>query len=262
MKGRKLSDLSYNIKCGNSLIDDPKIAGEKAFDWNTEFKEIMGKGGFDVVIGNPPYVLCQPSNTKKEILDYYKTYDVASYKIDLFHLFYEKSLQILKKNGKLGFITPNTFMTNKYIQSLRTFILNNYQIKNIVLFDNGVFNDASVDVSTIILQKGKSVSEKIAISKMNNLGKVFAINTKRQTDWLNNKSHIFNIKDEFYFNSKNCVALKNIANTYFGIQPYDRKSSISKNKSTVNHKEIIDGADIFPFSLLFLINILITKKLT
>ena len=55
-KGRKLSDLNHNIKCGNSLIDDPEIAGEKAFDWKKEFPEIMKAGGFDVVIGNPPYV--------------------------------------------------------------------------------------------------------------------------------------------------------------------------------------------------------------
>ena len=53
---RKLNDLSNNIKCGNSLIDDPEIAGEKAFNWEKEFPQIFAKGGFDVVIGNPPYV--------------------------------------------------------------------------------------------------------------------------------------------------------------------------------------------------------------
>ena len=53
---RKLNDLSNNIKCGNSLIDDPEIAGDKAFNWEKEFPQIFAKGGFDVVIGNPPYV--------------------------------------------------------------------------------------------------------------------------------------------------------------------------------------------------------------
>ena len=55
-KGRKLNTLSQNIKCGNSLIDDPAVAGDKAFRWEEEFPEVFKKGGFDVVIGNPPYV--------------------------------------------------------------------------------------------------------------------------------------------------------------------------------------------------------------
>src|SRR5690606_14706194 len=55
-RGRKLTSLNNNIKCGNSLIDDPKVAGEKAFNWQKEFPKVFEKGGFDVVIGNPPYV--------------------------------------------------------------------------------------------------------------------------------------------------------------------------------------------------------------
>lgn len=52
---RKLNDLSNNIKCGNSLIDYPEIAGNKSFNWEKEFPQIFAKGGFDAVIGNPPY---------------------------------------------------------------------------------------------------------------------------------------------------------------------------------------------------------------
>src|SRR5690606_29506516 len=55
-KGRKLTSLNSNIKSGNSLIDNPSIAGEKAFNWQEEFPNVFAKGGFDVVIGNPPYV--------------------------------------------------------------------------------------------------------------------------------------------------------------------------------------------------------------
>ena len=60
------------------------------------------KGGFDVVIGNPPYVLCQPSNTNEETLNFYKSFEVASYKIDLFHLFFERGTNILRDGGNLG----------------------------------------------------------------------------------------------------------------------------------------------------------------
>ncbi|MEE9430487.1 MAG: DNA methyltransferase, partial [Melioribacteraceae bacterium] len=72
-KGRKLSTLSNNIKCGNSLIDDPEVAGDKAFNWSEEFKEIMSSGGFDVVIGNPPYVDNRGFN-KKDLSYLYQTF--------------------------------------------------------------------------------------------------------------------------------------------------------------------------------------------
>ncbi len=50
-----MNNLSSNIKCGNSLIDDPEVAGDKAFKWEEEFPQVFNKGGFDVIIGNPPY---------------------------------------------------------------------------------------------------------------------------------------------------------------------------------------------------------------
>src|SRR5690606_18319015 len=144
------------IKCGNSLIDDEEFAGSKAFKWEEEFKTVFEKGGFDVVIGNPPYVLCQPSNTKNNILSFYKTFEVASYKIDLFHLFFEKSINILKRKGKLGLITPNTYLNNKYIKPLRSFILTNADINNLINYKSQIFIDAGVDVATIILTKEKT----------------------------------------------------------------------------------------------------------
>jgi tRNA1(Val) A37 N6-methylase TrmN6 len=79
---------------------------------STNFKDLQL---FDVIVGNPPYVLMQPSNTDEKTLNYFKeNYEVASYKIDLFHLFIEKGIKLLSDGGYLGFITPNTYLTNKY----------------------------------------------------------------------------------------------------------------------------------------------------
>lgn len=64
VRGKKLETLDDNIKCGNSLIDDPAVAGDKAFNWKTEFVDIMASGGFDVIVGNPPYVGNLPNNVK------------------------------------------------------------------------------------------------------------------------------------------------------------------------------------------------------
>ncbi|MEE9408919.1 MAG: DNA methyltransferase [Polaribacter sp.] len=64
---RKLNSLNNNIKCGNSLIDSKAVAGDKAFTWETEFKQVFEKGGFDVVIGNPPWNSKISPNDSKEI---------------------------------------------------------------------------------------------------------------------------------------------------------------------------------------------------
>ncbi|MCD4711684.1 MAG: N-6 DNA methylase, partial [Clostridiales bacterium] len=246
-KGKKLSVLSSNIKCGNSLIDDQDIGGEKSFNWNIEFPEIMDNGGFDVVIGNPPYVLCQPSNTSTEILEYYKGFEVASYKIDLFHLFFEKSISILKRNGKLGFITPNTYLTNKYIKPLREFILTNSSIDKIVNHNEPVFSEASVDVATIILNKSLDYTEEIEVLETGNEGLFKFLNKKDQKDWINDVDKIFNTKDDFKIKFNGCIPLIDICNSYFGIQAYDRKSSISSDKENEDYLPIIDGGDIFPY---------------
>ncbi|MEB3409224.1 Eco57I restriction-modification methylase domain-containing protein [Flavobacterium psychrophilum] len=245
---RKLNDLSSNIQCGNSLIDDVAVAGDKAFNWQTAFEKVFAKGGFDVIIGNPPYVLCQPSNTNEITLDYYKKFEVASYKIDLFHLFFEKSITLLKEKGKLGFITPNTYLTNKYIQKLRNYILNNTSIETIVNYEDSVFFDASVDVATIILKKEKVLNESIQIFN-SNFGKIVELGSKKQVDWQNANENTFNIKKEFQLKFNNCLKFEDIGNSYFGIQAYDRKSSISNIKGNDNFLPLIDGAEINRYEL-------------
>jgi type I restriction-modification system DNA methylase subunit len=100
---RVLPDLSWNIKCGNSLIGTDFYAqgtlglseGEQykinAFDWETEFADVFKDGGFDAVIGNPPYVLLEGENRNDKTTDYYReNYQVARSKVDLYHLFMEK----------------------------------------------------------------------------------------------------------------------------------------------------------------------------
>ncbi|WP_313266943.1 Eco57I restriction-modification methylase domain-containing protein [Epilithonimonas vandammei] len=243
---RKLNDLSNNIKCGNSLIDDAEIAGDKAFNWEKEFPQIFAKGGFDVVIGNPPYVLCQPSNTNETTLNFYKSFEVASYKIDLFHLFFERGTNILRDGGELGFITPNTYLSNKYIQKLRNFILKNTFIEKVINYNEIVFVDAGVDVATLILTKDKSKNENIKIYNSER-GELKFITTKSQNSWYEDEEQVFNLKNDFFFEFKDCVKLEEIGNTYFGIQAYDRKSSISDKKINENYISIIDGADVVRF---------------
>jgi type I restriction-modification system DNA methylase subunit len=246
-KGRKLSNLNNNIKCGNSLIDDPQIVGDKAFKWEEEFPQIFNDGGFDVVIGNPPYVLCQPSNTNEIILNYYKLYEVASYKIDLFHLFFEKSINILSSNGKLGFITPNTYLNNKHIKPLRSFILYHTSINTVLNYKDEVFVDAGVDVATIVLTKEKKPSNNIMLIEVENSIEN-ELGSKPQVLWKKDKDNIFNLNKEFKIKFEDCIPLNEICSSYFGIQAYDRKSSITTKKINNDHLPIIDGGDINKFS--------------
>jgi len=122
-KGKKLNNLDANIKCGNSLIDDKTIT-DKAFDWNTEFKEIMGRWGFDVVVWNPPYVDSE-SMTKhypKEREYISNNYEVAKGNWDLFIPFIEKSNELLNKNGNVSMIVPNKWLSMNYWTALRLYI--------------------------------------------------------------------------------------------------------------------------------------------
>ena len=244
---RKLTSLNNNIKCGNSLIDDPLVAGDKAFNWKKEYPEIFANGGFDIVIGNPPYVLCQPSNTIESTLNYYKTFEVASYKIDLFHLFFEKSTSLLKSDGKLGFITPNTYLNNKYIKPLREYILLNTKIDILTNYKDKVFIDAGVDVATIILTKNQTKNDIIQLFESEN-SVLKSLGNKSQGKWIEEVDNIFNLNKTFEIKFENCVNLKDVCSSYFGIQAYDRKSTVSDVKENENYLPIIDGGDINKFS--------------
>ena len=124
---RALPDLGKNIKCGNSLIG-PEIFSDlqmnmlneeaiyhiNAFDWTIEFPEIMATGGFDAVIGNPPYVRIGKDIFSTTEVKYLGRYKVAQYRTDLFHLFMQRGLDLLKNGGQFGYIVPNPWLSMKF----------------------------------------------------------------------------------------------------------------------------------------------------
>ena len=119
---RKLNTLNQNIKCGNSLISDPAIAGDKAFNWQKEFPKVFEKGGFDVVIGNPPYVHLESiKETSGELENVgYETYNKRG---DLYCVFVEKAFQLVKQDGFVSYIMPNKWLQAGYGKELRSFFL-------------------------------------------------------------------------------------------------------------------------------------------
>ena len=154
-----LPPLQENIKCGNSLIaSDFSMISEDlirvhAFDWSIQFASIMKAGGFDAVIGNPPYRMLQPHNTERQELDYLKQHYVAAeFKIELFHLFLQRGLSLLKAGGFHGHIVPTTLLNNVYAENLRCWIMERCKILCISVAQGRVFEDADVHTSVVIFQ--------------------------------------------------------------------------------------------------------------
>ncbi|AFM05673.1 type I restriction-modification system methyltransferase subunit [Bernardetia litoralis DSM 6794] len=169
-RGRKLTTLNDNIKCGNSLIDDKEIAGEKAFNWQKEFPTIFkGKNkGFDVVIGNPPYGIFVDKKLKKH---YNENFPLTSYKINLYILFVERMIQILER-GIVFFILPKSLLFNSFYDKIRYELLKNTQVNEISTITEKVFEDAEVGGSLLLsftIKKDINPKNKIKLVASNNI---------------------------------------------------------------------------------------------
>ena len=169
---RKLNSLNENIKCGNSLISDPAIAGEKAFNWKEQFPKVFEKGGFDVVIGNPPYVsaptqVASPEMSKqRQALVNSGKYQSLYQKWDLYIPFIELGIRHLCKEGGLcSMIVPYPLTNQLYAQKSREMLLDEYSLYEVSdLKGTKVFDDAAV-TSTIFFVKKQNEKLPIYISK-------------------------------------------------------------------------------------------------
>jgi len=253
-KDRKLPSEEYiHIKHGNSLIDDPAIAGTAAFKWEDQFKDVIDNGGFDVVIGNPPYV--NIFNLPELERNYFqKQYKTATNKSDLYAFFVEKVIiKLLRKDGYLGFIISNTWTSIQSFESLRKFILENTMVDRIVPLELGIFPDANVVPIILIVKKTTDkqaiLKNKIKIFKFEN--NLFKLDKEiPQKTFLESKGHIFSFsrnqesKSIFDKINKNIILLGDIASFSLGIKSSDNDKFVSLSKSNESYKKIIKGRNI------------------
>ena len=167
-KNKTLATLENNIKCGNSLIDDIEIAGELAFDWEKEFPQVFKNGGFDVVVGNPPYVRVQglKENYLEQTKYYEKNYVSATGLYDIYALFMEKGFKLINKNGLVSFILPHKFLVTDFGSGIRKFFVEKRAVESLLHFGSElVFSEAST--YTCIVTLSKKNKEKILFKKVN-----------------------------------------------------------------------------------------------
>ena len=174
---RVLPDLGENIKCGNSLIASnfyaqpglPEMDAEahlriNVFDWDGKdgFPEIMKRGGFDAVIGNPPYIRIQTmQETQPQAVEYFgRNYASATAgNYDIYVVFTEKALALMRSTGRTGFIVPHKFFSAEYGQPLRGLIGNGHHLNHVVhVGDQQVFTSATTYTCLLFLTKAKSTS--------------------------------------------------------------------------------------------------------
>ena len=233
------------------------------FLWHTWFHDVFSKGGFDIVIGNPPYVLIQTLKNEELENTYKRKYSVASYKIDLFHLFIEHGYNILKKDGVLTYINPTTYLTNNYTQPLRDLILKKTSVLGIINISDDVF-DASVNTGIeILLKKEPESSTLLCYYNAEFVDSSFLINlisAAKQIDYLETEKHII---QPIYSDDANRIAqkieqqtdvLKNHATVNFGMQLRNRKFfendvvvSYDAKSLTAYHRKCLTGKDIFNY---------------
>lgn len=177
LQERALPDLERNIQCGNSLIGPGSTLGRQlmlgpldketsyrvnAFDWNAAFPAVMARGGFDAIIGNPPYIRIQALKEWAPLeVDFYKQrYRSASKgNYDIYVVFVERCLELLSPDGRLGFILPHKFFNAQYGQALRQLIAAGRHLAEVIHFgDQQIFDQATTYTCLMFLEKSGSPS--------------------------------------------------------------------------------------------------------
>jgi type I restriction-modification system DNA methylase subunit len=259
--------LDENIKCGNSLISGDTLQlksdfGEdlhkvNAFDWDVEFRKIMkDEGGFDVVIGNPPYVSATTLRNKDKV--YYKTnFKSAKGRLDTYGLFTEKSIVLLKDNGYASLIVPNKFLTNLQFRFLRNCILNDCYVSALTCPRKTVFDTAAVNNVIFVLRKKNEIRKHnlVAISEIDQ-NMQSQICTIDQAVYENDKNHTFvlsfsaNIKSIESKIRKNSVELQSICSVKDGIIAGRIKELLFVDEKQNEYcKPLIFGDDMGRYSL-------------
>ncbi|HQJ57347.1 MAG TPA: N-6 DNA methylase [Caldisericia bacterium] len=187
--GEDKEDIKFNLKCGNSI-------DKKNFSWKEIYPEVFKDGGFDFIIGNPPYIEMKIMNdeTKKVCKRDYG--DICKGSFDIFICFIKLGMDILKEGGSLGYIIPNKFMATKYASTLRKIILNQYTLKEIINVSSiEVFKDISVYPIILVIEKTKTDENRVLLNP--SVESINQLNGGMESIYLN--QNLYNLTDDKVF---------------------------------------------------------------
>lgn len=249
-QNQTLASLDDNIKCGNSIVDDPAVAGALAFNWHEQFPTVFASGGFDVIVGNPPYG-ATVENKQKEYIN--SKYTTAEGNFDTYRIFFELGFDILKSNGYLGYITPNTYFDLKRSGTkLRQFLFANSLLKIVEVYN--VFPDAVVEPVISIYQKKQNENaelEIILVPRNTKLTSTFIADgvrrIKKQSALRKNEDLTFNYKTDVSIESivDGIIAISQpITSQYYvfnGAKPYEVGKGTPPQTKEITKNKIYNG---------------------
>lgn len=228
---------------------------ENAFEWRFEFPEVLNDDGdfvgFDVVIGNPPYVGIEDINWNYR--RFYETiYKTASGRFDLYSLFIEKAMQIKKPNGAFTYIIPGKFLNNRQFVEARKLLCVNHGV-TVVKIDDKVFEDAQVD--SVIVENYPEFNAKYKALKLTTIN-LDVLSDISIEDIANNSDYIFRLEvnnsSEFLINKiqENTLKIKDIAEVKDGIVAGAIKDLLFAEKEIdADSKKIYFGKNISRYHL-------------
>ncbi|MGL4669930.1 MAG: Eco57I restriction-modification methylase domain-containing protein, partial [Methanobacteriaceae archaeon] len=239
-KGLKLPNLDDNIKCGNSLIDDVEF-DNKAFDWKTQFKEVFDIGGFDIIIGNPPWGASFSEIEKKYIKN---SYNEIEYQFNSYVVFLEKCNYILKNSGYFGYIIPSSWIYMTYFKNIRKFLVLNNTFDKFIHLKYHAFEEVISESSIICYKKENCLkTHKIKVKSVKDVDEFFNKDYINISQYKLEKSYengflISDSENSFYDRIiEDNGKLGNLCNFSTGIKPYQRNKGIPKQtKEDVNNK--------------------------
>ncbi|MHB8156142.1 MAG: Eco57I restriction-modification methylase domain-containing protein [Desulfocucumaceae bacterium] len=253
IKEIEVEERRLNRKLGDNLKGFSNLDEIKPLNYQVAFPEVSKQGGFDAVIGNPPYI---QQSMIPGFSDKSKTYLLDRYcssmgRLNTFGFFIQHGIELLKNTGKFSYIVPNTLLTQEYYNELRRFILSNTTINYIAQYKDMQFEDAVVENITLVLTKVRNEKNVLEVVTFEN-GIIKESQKVVQNKYLNTYSNQFAInidskeeklKDKLLFGGV-CL-LNKVANINQAIAlKYDRSKSIFSEKENDNYKPVLDGRDI------------------